>query len=83
MKKKNAQDRCYAYADTRDQSNGNLSRLLKLIDYSKGYFFLSIRSELATLLTTALDEANAEIAESGPTLLYHLSKEDALKFNVE
>lgn len=79
----NLQERVRVYADTLSSSFDNLHRLLQLIDYSGGYFFLSVRSELRQVIKDALKNANIGICQEYINLLYHLPKEDALKFSVE
>ncbi|XP_031627732.1 uncharacterized protein LOC116343668 [Contarinia nasturtii] len=75
-------DRNRAYADTLNPSHDNLFRLLQLIDYSTGYRFLGIRPEIHPILVEALRNANVEIMSDNVAILYHLPKEEALKFNV-
>lgn len=77
------QDRNRAYADTLNASYENLSRLLQLIDYSKGYRFLAIRPDIQPVLTSSLQKANVEIISNDVAILYHLPKEEALKFDIE
>lgn len=79
----NFKDRCYGYADTINESHENLSKLLQLIDYTKGYKFLSIRTEIRPVILDALKKANVELLQVVSTLLYYLPKEDALEFNVQ
>lgn len=76
-------DRCEAYADTFDESHENLSCSLQLIDYSKGYLFSNIRSELRSIMIDAIEKTGTQIVYKEATYLYYLSKEDALKFTVE
>lgn len=75
------QDRYTAYADTLNTSHENLSRLLQLLDYSKGYSFWSTRHEVYPTIVNALNKIGAEIGLDDETLLYRLSKEKALEFN--
>lgn len=77
------QDRCSAYADTFNENHENLFRLLKLIDYSMGYDFLSVRPDLRPIVREAITSVGVEIVIDEPTLLYYLPKEDALKFKVQ
>lgn len=77
------QKRLRAYADTLNESFDNLHRLLQLVDYSKGYFFLSIRTRLRQVFKDAFEKANARIAHEYINLLYHLPKEIALKFDTK
>lgn len=77
------QDRNRAYADTLNQSYDNLSRLLYLIDYSKGFIFLAIRPEIRGVLRSALQKMNVDIRSDNRTILYRLPKEEALQLNVE
>ena len=76
-------DRSNAYADTLNESFDNLHRLVQLLDYSKGYFFLSIRNDLGPVILDALNKAKVDPVISSTTLLYYMSKEDALKFTAE
>lgn len=76
-------DRCYAYADTFNESHENLSRLLQLIDYSKGYIFPNERSALQSTIINAIKRTGTQILRDDVTVLYYLSKEDAMKFTVE
>lgn len=72
-----------AFADTCNESYDRLNRLLQLIDYSKGYTFLSVRSEVRLVIKDALQKANIDLIMDVWNLLYHLPKEEALKFNVQ
>lgn len=76
------QDRCYAYADTFNESYEKLDRLLCLIDYSKGYSFISVRPELRPVIKNALIKANVEDVNDDDVLMYYLPKEDALQLDV-
>lgn len=77
------QERTRAYADTLGNSYDNLKRLLQLIDYSTGYFFLSVRGELRPVFIEALEKANIGIGHEYKNLFYYLPKEEALKFNTQ
>lgn len=77
----NLQERIRAYADTLSNSFDNLHRLLQIPDYSRGYIFLSIRSELRQVFKDSLEKVNVKIDHEYINLLYHLPKEEALKFN--
>lgn len=57
-----------------------MERLLQMIDYSKGFTFLSIRSELHQTFIKALQKMKVEIIRDDTTLLYYLSKEEAMTF---
>lgn len=76
-------DRCTAHADTLNDSYENLSRLLQLIDYSKGYAFLSLRPELRSTIISAIEKTKTRIVYEETILLYSLPREDALKYTVE
>lgn len=76
-------ERTSAYADTLNESFDNLNRLVQLIDYSKGYIFLSIRDDLGEVILDALQKAKIEPVLPETTLLYRISKEDALKFTAQ
>lgn len=76
------QDCRLGYADTLIESNGRLSRLFQLIDFSKNYRFRGIRTAIATIIERALEKQNATV-EYDTILLYYLSKEEALKFDVQ
>lgn len=65
------------------ESSDNLHRLLQLLDYALGYFFISIRSEIRQAFKDALETANVKIAHEYVNLLYHLPKEIAITFNEE
>lgn len=77
------QDRCHAYADTFNASHEKLDRLLRLIDYSKGYTFISVRPELRPVIKNALIKANVEDVFDDEVLMYYLPKEDALQMDVQ
>lgn len=64
--------------DTINQSKEKLCRLLKLIDFSDGFTFLNIREEIGDVVVK-----NIEVVCDDKTILYHLPKEDALKFDVK
>lgn len=64
-------------------SYDNLKRLLQLMDYSTGYFFLSVRGELQPIFNEALEKANIGIGHVYKNLFYYLPKEEALQFNTE
>lgn len=83
IKKLEFQDRCSAYADTLSNSYENLDRLLQLIDFSKGFTFLSIRTDLRQVIRDALQKAKVGIFHDDTTLLYHLPQEMASKFDVQ
>lgn len=74
------QKRLRAFADTLNDSFDNLHRLLQLLDYTKGYFFLSVRTRLRQVFKDAIEKANAKIRHEYINLLYHLPKETALNF---
>lgn len=57
--------------------------MVQLLDYSKGYFFMAIRSELGPVVLDALREAKIEPIRGTQTLLYYMPKEDALKFTAQ
>lgn len=71
------------YTDTLNASFDNLQRLVQLLDYSKGYFFVSIRDALGPAVLDALQKAKIEPVVPLVTLLYYLPKEEALKFTTE
>lgn len=71
------------YADTLSKSSKNLTRLLELLDYSKGYHFYGIRFELRQAIREALHRANVDIEFGSSSLLYCLPKNEALKFDVQ
>lgn len=71
------------YADTLSNSYKNLTRLLELIDYSRGYHFYGIRYELRQAVRNALQKVNVEIEFSSSSLLYCLPKNEALQFDVQ
>lgn len=75
-------DRCNAYADTFDESYDRLNRLLQLIDYSKGYTFVTVRPELQPTIRAVLQKLNVEIDLDDMAWLYYLPKEEAMKFDV-
>lgn len=75
------QDRYSAFADTLNESHDNLHCLLRLIDYSKGYTFLNIRSAIQPTVLNALKSLNVEIVADSKNLLYFLPKEHALKLD--
>ncbi|XP_055307319.1 uncharacterized protein LOC129571539 isoform X2 [Sitodiplosis mosellana] len=75
-------DRCSIYVDTFNENLDNLLRLLKLIDYSKGYDFLSVRPALRPIVREALSSISVEIVTDEPTLLCYMRKEEALKIKV-
>lgn len=64
-------------------SYDNLKRLLQLIDYTNGYFFLSVRDQLRPIFIEALEKANIGIGHEYKNLFYYLPKEEALKFNTK
>lgn len=76
-------ERLTAYADTLSDSFDKLHRLVQLLDYSKGYFFMSIRNDLGPVILDALREAKIEPIRPTTTILYYMSKEDALKFTAQ
>lgn len=53
------------------------------MDYTNGYFFLSVRGELRPIFNEALDKANIGIGHEYKNLFYYLPKEEALKFNTK
>lgn len=53
-----------------------------MIDYSNGTQFLSIRPELETTITSAAQQAAANVEPNTATLLYYLPKEKALEFDL-
>lgn len=75
------QDRCSSYADTLNESHGNLNRLLRQIDYTRGYTFLNIRSTVYPTIINALKIANVDVVHDDKMLLYLLPQGDALKLN--
>lgn len=77
------QDRCNAYTDTLSEYTEELLRLLLLIDYSKGYFFTSLNDRAASAVREAIKRKNVEVYIDDTNLLYHLPKEEALKFDVQ
>lgn len=77
------QDRCNAYADTLSESTEELLRLLLLIDYSKGYFFISLNDRAASAVREATKQKNVEMNIDFTNLLYYLPKEKALEFDVQ
>lgn len=70
-----------AYADTLSESHDKLKRLVKLMDYSDGPTFLSIRPELQTTIMSGVQEAAADVLSNAATLLYYLPRERALEFD--
>lgn len=76
------QDRNRAYVDTLNESLENLSRLLRLIDYSKGYRFLGVRPDIRPALKSTLDQINVPIISDNEAILYRLPREEAMQFNV-
>lgn len=69
--------------DTLSDSTENMLRLLKLLDFSKGYKFLSIRSALQSTIIGAIAVKNVEIVYENNPVLHYLPKEEALKFDVQ
>lgn len=77
------QERTRAYADTLGHSYDNLRRVLQLIDYTAGYYFLSVRDELRPIFHEALQAANIDIGYEYKNLFYYLPKEKALQFHTQ
>lgn len=77
------QDRYHAYADTINESNDNLLRLLKLLDFTKGYKFLSERAVLQSTIREVIAYKNAKITYDNNPMLYRLPKDEALKLDVQ
>ena len=72
------------YADTIDTNSDKFSRLLQLFDFSNGYIFSNIRCDVGPIIDDALRRANVEITDANKSiLLYRLSKEDAMKFEIQ
>lgn len=76
-------DRGLAYADTFADTTDELLRLLLLIDYSKGYFFISLGDRIVPVVREALKQKNVELTMDDWNLKYFLPKEKALQFNVQ
>lgn len=72
-----------AYADTLSENTDELLQLLLLVDYSKGYFFLSLNEHAASAVREAIKQRNIEVYSDDWNLLYHLPKENALKFDIQ
>lgn len=70
------------YAGTMSDSYENLSRLLQLIDYTRGYKLLNVCVELEQVFKDAITKTGAKILDDQPCYLYCLSKADALKFDI-
>lgn len=79
------QDRYCAFADTFNESDENLTRLLELLDFSQGLWFLSIRSRVATVIRAIFKERGIDVPLSNVVrlLLHRLPKEKALEFQIE
>lgn len=78
------QDRYCAYVDTFDESIESLRRLLRLLDYSKGLWFMSERSVIRPVIYEILEEKNMKVPSNGVISLelFRLTKEKALNFDV-
>lgn len=72
-----------AYADALSENTDELLRLLLLIDYSKGYFFISITDHAASAVKEAIKQKNVELYVDESNLLYYLPKEKALEFSAQ
>lgn len=72
-----------AYADTFNELDDELSRLLQLLDYSKGYFFLSISERASGIVRKAVNQRGVKFLIDDSNLKYFLPKEDALKFEIK
>lgn len=70
------------FVDTLNESQENLSHLLDLIDFSKGYTFLNVRIEVGSTIIDALQRANVEIIQNITSQHYYLPKEKALEFDI-
>lgn len=71
------------YADTFNDSLDELIRLLLLLDFSKGLFFISLNDNAASAIKEVTKRKNVEIYMHDWTFEYFLAKEDALQFIVE
>lgn len=72
-----------AFADTCNPCLDNLSRLLQLLDYSKGVLFTCERPEVYPIILETLKKKNLEICADYLSLLYYMPKEEALKLEVQ
>lgn len=51
------------------------------MDYSKGYFFMTLRTPIRPVVLEALEKASVKVIYDDSFLLYYLSKEDALELD--
>lgn len=63
----------------------NLRRLLRLLDFSKGLWFMTERSKVCPVIYEVIREKGLVIPENGviPLLLFRLAKEKALQFDIK
>lgn len=71
------------YADTFNESLDELIRLLILLDFSNGLFFISLNDNAASAVRAAIKRKNVEIYMDDWTFEYFLAKEKALQFVIE
>lgn len=77
----NFQDRRYVFAHTLAKSTERLSKLLQLIDLTKGYIFLHILEKDYSVISEALMLQNVQIEKDLAFLYYHLPQAVALEYD--
>lgn len=72
-----------AYADTFSENTDELYRLLVLIDYSGGYFFLGLTDNVIPVVKDVIKLRNVDVYIDDWNLVYFLPKENALEFDIQ
>ena len=71
------------YADTIHANSDKFSLLLQLFDYSNGYIFSNVWADVGRIIVDIMQKANIEADDYTKTILYRLSKEEAMNFDVQ
>lgn len=72
-----------AYADTLSEDTDELLRLLLLIDFSEGFFFLGLTDSVIPTVKEVIKQKNVDVYIDDWNLVYHLLKEKAIEFDIK
>lgn len=72
-----------SYADSLNESTKELHRLFTMIDFSKGYLFLTLSERIISVVREVVREQRLKVLYDANYLKYYLPKENALKFDIQ
>lgn len=77
------QDRYQIFLNSLSESNEKLTKILDLLDWSRGFKISTFREKQRSAVVDTIDARNLSREFDSETLVYYKPKEDSLKMTVE